>query len=393
MRKCSIVVTSLVLSALIVISSFNVFAAGAVSSFGYSSVGAYSDTLLPGYKSSCRYLASESGMINSVSMYVQTANAQLRFGVYSDSSGKPSQLLAQSNLVTTGAYQWVTASLSAPVVAGQYYWLTVTSTATIKLNYDYASGASTCYAQSPSTMSTDYGSYTSYNAAKFSMYATYSVVDIPATTATPVPTSRPTATPTSTPTVYSTSNLVPFDLWGTAQKFPTSAFTYISQVDQSITHKAGVPSIRMEPVLNSDGSDRYATVNGVYTNLNKANTARECDACWITVHPGDRIVFRAWIKSDPGNGKGYYGAGTIGWDWYTANGLLNGISDPTSSTRWVAWNRDWTLVTIDMTVPNSVQAYYDGQYYTPQGIYPWIGAERLNTGLVWFSEMELFINP
>jgi len=122
-------------------------------------------------------------------------------------NGKPSQLLAQSNQVTTVANKWVTGSLTASIVAGQYYWLTVTSNAQVVYYYDYAAGASLVYSTEPTiTMSTNYGASTVWAAAKTSVYATYTTTALepaPSPSATPAPTPTLAPTPTTTPAVPS----------------------------------------------------------------------------------------------------------------------------------------------------------------------------------------------
>ena len=86
---------------------------------GYTSIGAYTGRTPIGDKDSCRHQAPQSGKITSISFYIQTPNAQVRYGIYSDNNGQPYQLLAQSNLVSTGnGNQWVTAPLSAQVTGG-----------------------------------------------------------------------------------------------------------------------------------------------------------------------------------------------------------------------------------------------------------------------------------
>ena len=202
MKQQSIVTITLLISVFLLFSTFTSLYAASPATFGYTQVGQNTDMLVAGYKDSCRYLASESGTVNSISMYVQTANAQVRFGVYSDQNGKPSQLLAQSNQVATAANQWVTASLTASIVAGQYYWLTVTTNAPIRYYIDYASGGASGYAiESTTTMSTNYGAFTAYTAVKYSMYATYTAaVSVPAPSPIATPTPKPTTVPIATPT-------------------------------------------------------------------------------------------------------------------------------------------------------------------------------------------------
>jgi hypothetical protein len=179
--------------------------------FGYTTVGQYTDRTPLNNKDSCRYQATQSGTMTSVSMYIQTGNAQVRYAVYSDNNGQPGQLLGQTGLVNTAANSWVTAPISVPITAGQYYWLTVMATSMVNFNYDF--GQSTLAGngvESTTTYSNSYGAFTLWGGATFSMYATYTpsgntqpVTPTPTPTATPTPTPTPTTTP-SNPTTSAT---------------------------------------------------------------------------------------------------------------------------------------------------------------------------------------------
>jgi hypothetical protein len=127
-------------------------------------------------------------------MYIQTANAQVNFGVYTDNNGQPDTLLAQTQTVTTTGNNWTTATISVPIEAGQNYWLTTTSTSTIHFNYDFGTVAAAGSAQTAAVgvLDSTYGDFLYWSPSKFSIYATY----------TPT---NPTTTPTSTPTQTLTS--------------------------------------------------------------------------------------------------------------------------------------------------------------------------------------------
>ena len=93
-------------------------------------VGLFIDRTPIGEKDSCRYQSPKSGTLNSISMYIQTANAAVRFGIYSDLNGRPNQLLrVGADLVTTTGNSWVNAPISVPVFArpkttGSQFYLT-----------------------------------------------------------------------------------------------------------------------------------------------------------------------------------------------------------------------------------------------------------------------------
>ena len=252
MKQKNIVTMALLISVFLLFSTFTSLysAAPVTGTFGYVQVGQNTDLLIPGYKDSCRYQASESGTITSISMYIQTANAQVRFGIYSDQNGKPSQLLAQSNQVTTVANQWAVASLTASIVAGQYYWLTVTSNAPIRYYYNFVSGGSSGYAIEPTTtMSTNYGTFAAYTAVKYSMYATYTTTasgPTPSPTVTPAPTPNPTAVPTVTPAPTPNPTAVP-----TVTPAPTPNPTAVPTVTPAPTpNPTAVPTVTPAPTPN-----------------------------------------------------------------------------------------------------------------------------------------------
>ncbi|XES77684.1 MAG: heparin lyase I family protein [Candidatus Bathyarchaeia archaeon] len=180
------------------------------ATFGYTTVGQYTDRTPLDNKDSCRYQASQSGTMTSISMYIQTGNAQVRYAVYSDNNGQPGQLLGQTDLVNTAANSWVTAPISVPITAGQYYWLTVMASSMIYFNYDFTSQAiSGNGVDSSMTYSESYGDFTLWGPATFSMYATYTTTEPTTPTNTPTPTATPTPTPTQTPTPTATPTPTP----------------------------------------------------------------------------------------------------------------------------------------------------------------------------------------
>ena len=201
-------------------SSPTLTATSATDTFGYAQVGPYTDRTPAGDKDSCRYQAPITGTITSISMYLQTGGAQVRYGVYSDSSGKPNQLIAQSSFVDTGnGNNWITAPISASIVAGQYYWLTILSTSTVYWNFNVGSSASAGNGKDLTTLSSAYGTFLYLGTNKFSMFANYtaspppalpvSVTPTPTPSPTAAPTSKPTASPTPTPTASPTPTPLP----------------------------------------------------------------------------------------------------------------------------------------------------------------------------------------
>ena len=224
------------------------------------------------------------------------------------------------------------------------------------------------------------------------------------------PTTTTTVTPTPTPTPKATispflPNLAPIlDKWGDYNIFGDVCFgnpkiyPQITHADFSVTHN-GNPSVRI------DGPGAWP------------NGAREVNHGWITVKPGDHIVFKCWIKTNPSSiGDG----GTIAFDCYGPNERImevhprtiqteiwNGGSQPTGwsgmagSVIYIPYGRDWTKITIDVNIPYTTFTHNDWQQplsYGPQqiaGILPILAASwnHGESASVWFADAELYINP
>ena len=138
------------------------------------------------------YQAPETGIMTSISMYIQTSGALVRYAVYTDLNGQPDRLIAQSQIVVTRGNDWTTALIYAPIEAGQNYWLTVASNTLIYWNYDFGALAGNGK-QSTAISSLAYGEFIPWGTAKFSMYATYIPTDsaAPAEVVPPAPVQTP----------------------------------------------------------------------------------------------------------------------------------------------------------------------------------------------------------
>ena len=229
------------------------------------------------------------------------------------------------------------------------------------------------------------------------------------TTITPTPTpttstnSTITPTPTSTPTptpMPIANNLAPIpNGWTTADTGMEWGIGGVANVvlDTNVLYN-GNPTIRIDPPGNT------------------GNAARECDGPYISIAPGDQIVFSCWIKTtasslgdtNPNSG------GRIGIDFYSAAGRITGTDAPDGSVwtptggwpngqTYVNWNTNtWTQVTISFTVPSTYPAdgttgsYSAGQLVIPTAIIPWMqvwsstyGAS--DQGQAWFANSQLTI--
>ncbi|MGD0644308.1 MAG: hypothetical protein ABSA75_05320 [Candidatus Bathyarchaeia archaeon] len=165
------------------------------------------------------------------------------------------------------------------------------------------------------------------------------------------------------------------------------------------------------PAFANSVLDTNITHNGnpsitIYSDPVKS---REVDGNWIAVNPGDHIVMKCWIKTDPSQETSVYnhdptdsyGAGArIGIDFYSNVGntgisvLVNGVGSDaihiTGSIQSVGsdvpWNTSvWTLQTIDCIVPNG---------YNITGMIPWLQVRpATDYGKAWFADAQLYINP
>ncbi len=179
--------------------------AAAPATFGNTVVGQYTDRTPLGDKDSVMYQAPETGTMTSISMYIQTGNALVRYAVYTDLNGQPDKLVAQSRIVITRGNSWTTAQIYAPIVAGQNYWLTVASNNVIYWNYDFGALAGNGK-QSTAISSSTYGEFVPWGTAKFSMYATYvpavsAQAPVQPAPAIPEPITQAPAAPEPTPVV------------------------------------------------------------------------------------------------------------------------------------------------------------------------------------------------
>jgi hypothetical protein len=144
---------------------------------------------------------------------------------------------------------------------------------------------------------------------------------------------------------------------------------------------------------------------------------RELDGSYITIHPGDHIVYKAWLWTDAsttGDSSVYSGA-VMGLDIYGSNGRLCEISTPDGTTTYptyplahlqniVPWGSyRWVQVTVDFTVQWQYMADpwgaygSGGTYATPIAFIPYIAGDSTHAtseyGRMYVAGTELYINP
>ncbi len=228
------------------------------------------------------------------------------------------------------------------------------------------------------------------------IYQSTSQTQTPTPTATPTPTNTPT-TPTTAPTTepYAYSlNREPLS----AFYAQVNSYPYLS-VDTSVLHN-GNPSIKVGPDY----------VRGT----------REVDGAWLSVKPGDHIVFSCWVKTASYSSKDPYAGARIGMDFYASTSAGSGIpyTNPTTTDAGhptnaenvygggrSVWGRDWTLVTWDVYVPTTVYTYvlngatnqWSVKSCSPtqiSSVIPWFDVRGVtDNAYAWFADPTFYINP
>jgi hypothetical protein len=140
----------------------------------------------------------------------------------------------------------------------------------------------------------------------------------------------------------------------------------------------------------------------------------------IHIKPGDHIVFKVWMKTGTSSiGDTSANAGIrLGIDFKdSVFGRITGIQSPDGAywtpsggypsnqyLNFVKWNTDWSQRTMDFIIPSQYPAdglaggYAAGTMHTPYAMIPWIQVwsdsnGNADTGLAWFADAELYINP
>jgi hypothetical protein len=148
------------------------------SVLGFTSIGGSSQLISFDNYYGCRFVASQSGTITSMSAYLSsTGVGSVTFGIYADSSGAPGSFLVSST--TTGSFTtspaWTSGDISYPITAGTAYWLSVFGDDNTSYYYDagsvnqyFLSGAGKVYPNFDSTATIN-----SYANRKLSIYADF----------------------------------------------------------------------------------------------------------------------------------------------------------------------------------------------------------------------------
>jgi hypothetical protein len=212
------------------------------------------------------------------------------------------------------------------------------------------------------------------------------------------------------------TNLLPITAWN--MQYDTAPYIYFYP-DTDVQHD-GSNSIRSEPHTSAD-----------------VNHAREINSGWIPVKPGDRILFRAWVKTATLTNTDHTTGGRIGIDFYCGRlpagvtvGVVDGqphgyyyiggawysrgdasyvdgawdyanyqtFDDVPLSDFLLPWGNDWTQLEWDVFVPTKVYTQnYEADAIEAQqicGIIAWMDCRNVGDAAnAWFADTELYINP
>ncbi len=168
--------------------------------------------------------------------------------------------------------------------------------------------------------------------------------------------------------------------------------------DPSFEHTPGYPSIRLDPTTQEGN-----------------NPNRECYSKRIPINVGDNIVFSCYIKTSETRTLYHWGGARIGIDFYDNKGSITAIQSDgqhgyypnedaeSQAGHYVEWGSNgWTLRIINFTVPGTMRAdgylgHPFGGTYTPTSIILWLQVwdsnGAANTGVAWFADSKLTINP
>ena len=95
-----------------------------VSPLGLTTVGVLSETGDAGYWSANSFTSSLDIVVNKMNLYVGTASGKARLGIYSDLSGQPGKLLAQTGeIYLSNGWNRSALESSLSLSSGVSYWL------------------------------------------------------------------------------------------------------------------------------------------------------------------------------------------------------------------------------------------------------------------------------
>ena len=374
------------------------------TTFGNTVVGSNVDTNDANAQSVSYFKCTTSGSVTDIMAYIGgVSSGKVITALYAVSGSSAGALLSQSNSVSIGtSFSWVDFTLpsSISVVSGTTYGLAVMGN--VGVNVMEVSGTGQRAHNAVSSFANGFanpfgGIWGSDTTEAMSIYALCKTslstpTQAPTATPTPTPTATPKPTPSPTNTPQSSINFEPLSA------FYSDANHYgYASVDSSTLHN-GDPSIRVGPDY----------VRGT----------REVDGAWISVKPGDHIVFSCWIKTAAFSTSDPYAGARIGMDFYVQSSQGLGIAtidaqghqaghpndvENVAGVCRVPWGNGWTLVTWDVYVPTTYFTYVTtGTAGNPcscnsvqiSSMVGWFSVGGVtDNAYAWFADSSLYVNP
>ena len=364
-----------------ILQATTVSASVTTATFGTTTVGGLSATLYYLTPRATQYTPGSSGTVTDIMLYL-TGTGHAQVAIYADSGNAPGALLAKSSSDAISSNGWHDFSgFNVAVTGGVPYWLAAEADGPNLRWYYNNGGANLCAGGGGFSYGTFPNPYIRSSSGSYmtSIYAIY-------------------AAQSSAPSATFANNLLPIlSGWDTYDAHPSS-FTLNAHFDANALFN-GEASIRIDPHTASDTN--IAREVDDYARIGSSNSAP------ISVTAGDHIVFTCWIKTTSsqnpaGNNNPHGGGARLGIDitagnvnamCAVSNGLLMSNGGPVPGYplgkfdgSFIYWNTPtWTEQTIDFVVPSG---------YGITSIIPWMQVVgTTDTGLAWFANSALYVNP
>lgn len=252
---------------LLLIMAFSQFPAASAEThtFGCATIGSVTRAFM-GTKDASRFLLSEKGTIQSITVYFANSGFGAKTAIYTDSNGAPRILIAQSNSQFVGQVGWKTFAILKQTLTPGYYWLSVVCNKSSAMGTMVPASANE-HARIRSFYSREFasgfGTPSGFDAATTSIYATYTPAALPAPTPIPTPTPTPTPTPGIAVGVYydqgCTNKVASID-WGTLSIGSTKSLTVYVRNDGSVQ-----VTLTKTVTWHTAGASTYITLDWDYT--------------------------------------------------------------------------------------------------------------------------------
>jgi hypothetical protein len=156
--------------------------------FGNTTIGTIANYFTTD-KDASKFQLTQSGLLQSITVYFQTSGFNAKAAIYKDDNGDPSTLITQSVSQPVTASGWKTFTVPQSSLTAGYYWLCVVSDTSTSLGAMTPTSANTHtwkFAPYSGEFSSTFGTPSGYEKTVTSIYATLS-----ASTSNPTPTPSP----------------------------------------------------------------------------------------------------------------------------------------------------------------------------------------------------------